>query len=311
MTMDGDNRDRALEVLIADNDWDTCLLIKDSLGGDSFAVCTICTTVQQVECLRRESRFDLCVLDVRFADGVDQLSRLLAIVASRWPNAIVCVLSNYLGDIDGYDKERVNVLVQKPLFLLDPSMFRSKLIEGALASDVSTSPPWQRFIRVLTSLDKSDGTAERFHMSEAKTRIAFDVFLSHNSKDKPTVRTLGEALKRRGLRVWLDEWELVPGHPWQEALEDIIKTTGAAAVLVGPDGFGPWEIPEMRGCLSEFVRRRLPVIPVLLPGAAVRPELPLFLSQFTWVDLRDGLTHDGLDQLEWGITGRNPKKAGS
>ena len=48
------------------------------------------------------------------------------------------------------------------------------------------------------------------------------------------------------------------------------------------------------------------MIPVLLPGAARQPELPLFLTQFTWVDLRLGLTDPGLDRLEWGITGIKP-----
>lgn len=134
----------------------------------------------------------------------------------------------------------------------------------------------------------------------------FDVFLSHNSKDKPAVRQLAEILKTRGLTVWLDEWELVPGRPWQEALEEIIQTANSAAVLVGKDGLGPWEIPEMRGCLSEFVKRRIPVIPVLLPNAPQQPVLPLFLTQFTWVDLRGGLTDVGIDRLQWGITGSKP-----
>jgi nucleotide-binding universal stress UspA family protein len=77
------------------------------------------------------------------------------------------------------------------------------------------------------------------------------VFLSHNSKDKPLVLRLANALRKRGLKVWLDAWELVPGHPWQDALEEIIGSVGAAAVLVGKDGMGPWEIPEMRGCLTQ------------------------------------------------------------
>ncbi|HEX7183933.1 MAG TPA: SUMF1/EgtB/PvdO family nonheme iron enzyme [Thermoanaerobaculia bacterium] len=138
---------------------------------------------------------------------------------------------------------------------------------------------------------------------------SFDVFLSHNSKDKPAVRELAEALRARGLKVWLDEWELVPGRPWQEALEEIIQSTRSAAVLVGKDGLGPWEIPEMRACLSQFVRRRIPVIPVLLSGASQEPELPLFLQEFTWVDLRGGLTEAGLDQLAWGITGKKRRQA--
>jgi tetratricopeptide (TPR) repeat protein len=134
----------------------------------------------------------------------------------------------------------------------------------------------------------------------------FDVFLSHNSRDKPAVRQIAQALKDRGLRVWLDEWELVPGRRWIPALEKALETTKAAAVMVGESGFGRWEQPEYEGSLSEFVDRGIPVIPVLLPGAPEKPKLPLFLKGFTWVDLREGLTTDGLDRLVWGITGKNP-----
>jgi tetratricopeptide (TPR) repeat protein len=138
-------------------------------------------------------------------------------------------------------------------------------------------------------------------------KAAFDVFLSHNSKDKPEVRKIAEALRDgRGLKVWLDEWELPPGIPWQDELENIIRTVRSAAVLVGKDGLGPWEIPEMRACLSEMVSRKLRVIPVLLPDAPAKPDLPLFLAQNTWVDLRGGINDEGLDRLQWGITGKKP-----
>ncbi len=136
----------------------------------------------------------------------------------------------------------------------------------------------------------------------------FDVFLSHNSKDKPVVRQIAEALKGRELRVWLDEWELVPGRRWIPELEKAIQTTKTAAVMVGESGFGRWEQPEYEAALSEFVNRGLPVIPVLLPGAPEKPTLPLFLTGFTWVDLRGGPTEEGLDRLEWGITGRKPNR---
>ncbi len=138
--------------------------------------------------------------------------------------------------------------------------------------------------------------------------LGFDVFLSHNGRDKPAVKGIGKALKARGLKPWLDEWELVPGRPWQEALEEIILTVRSSAVFVGRDGLGPWEIPEMRASLSECVRRGLPVIPVLLPGASEQPALPLFLTQYTWVDFRAGVSDEILDRLEWGITGVKPVK---
>lgn len=134
----------------------------------------------------------------------------------------------------------------------------------------------------------------------------FNVFLSHNGNDKPIVMELGKKLKKRGLHVWLDAWELVPGRPWQPPIEEIIKTAHSAVVCIGRDGIGPWEDVEMRACLSEFVARNLPVIPALLPNACKEPELPLFLKGFTWVDLRDGINDESLDLLQWGVTGVKP-----
>jgi hypothetical protein len=146
---------------------------------------------------------------------------------------------------------------------------------------------------------------------ESHMAMSFHVFLSHNSKDKPAVKQLGTELKERGLNPWLDEWELRPGLGWQDALEDIIKTCQSAAICVAENGIGPWEDPEMKALLRRFVNEKksgniLPIIPVLLPGAPAKVRLPLFLEEYTWVDLRNGLTKEGLDMLIWGITGKKP-----
>jgi hypothetical protein len=116
---------------------------------------------------------------------------------------------------------------------------------------------------------------------------AYHTFLCHNSADKPAVRDVNERLLRAGLRTWLDEDELPPGLPWQDELERAISDVRSALVFVGASGFGPWQSPEMRAFLDEFVRRRCPVIPALLPGSADAPDLPILLRQMTWVDLRE------------------------
>jgi len=135
---------------------------------------------------------------------------------------------------------------------------------------------------------------------------AFHVFLSHNSKDKPLVREIAARLVSAGLKPWLDVDELRPGLPWQDGLEEAMRTTGAAAVFLGGHGVGSWQKPEIRVCLSQMVESGQPVIPVLLPGAPDNPQLNLFLRQITWVDLRQGLTEEGLNGLIWGITGVKP-----
>jgi nucleoside phosphorylase len=138
------------------------------------------------------------------------------------------------------------------------------------------------------------------------SRETYDVFLCHNSADKPVVRQLRDALKERQVRTWFDEDQLIPGRPWQEALEQAIKSIGAAAICVGASGFGPWQNQEMRAYIQQFVNRTAAVIPVLLPDVTQVPELPVFLQEFTWVDLRDGLSGNGLHRLICGIRGTPP-----
>jgi len=79
----------------------------------------------------------------------------------------------------------------------------------------------------------------------------YDVFLSHNSQDKPTVERLARRLTdEASLRPFLDKWHLVPGEPWQEALEEALDRSRTCAVFIGPRGISPWEHEEMRSALS-------------------------------------------------------------
>lgn len=136
---------------------------------------------------------------------------------------------------------------------------------------------------------------------------AFDVFLCHNSADKPAVRRIGEELKQRGILPWLDVEELPPGMPWIPLLEQQIHQIRAAAVCVGSAGIGPWQEQEIMGFLRAFVKRGVPVIPVVLADAMTTPELPVFLSSMTWVDFRR-VDLDPMERLVWGITGLRPDR---
>lgn len=130
----------------------------------------------------------------------------------------------------------------------------------------------------------------------------FDVFLCHNSEDKTEVKEIGKKLKEHGILPWLDEWELQPGLPWQDELEKVLEQIKSAAVFIGKDGIGPWQQQELSAFLREFVDRKCPVIPVLLPNAPKKPNLPIFLKGMTWSDFRKDKPNP-LEQLIWGITG--------
>jgi hypothetical protein len=50
----------------------------------------------------------------------------------------------------------------------------------------------------------------------------YHAFLSRNGADKPLGEKLAEELEKRGLSCWLDKCNLVPGDPWQPAIEQAL-----------------------------------------------------------------------------------------
>jgi hypothetical protein len=137
---------------------------------------------------------------------------------------------------------------------------------------------------------RSDVLDQVSELNETKSQQItnqFDVFLCHNSTDKTAVRQLNQSLLSEGLRTWFDEDQIQPGMIWQSELEKAIPRVRGCAVCVGPAGEGPWQEVERRAFISEFVQRGLRVIPVILPGCTSVPELPIFLRQFMWSDLRE------------------------
>ncbi len=71
--------------------------------------------------------------------------------------------------------------------------------------------------------------------------LDFDVFLSHNSQDKPQVEQIiaKRLVSEAQLQPFLDKWHLVPGDEWQGELTNALERSATVAVFFGPSGNGP------------------------------------------------------------------------
>jgi hypothetical protein len=121
----------------------------------------------------------------------------------------------------------------------------------------------------------------------------FDVFVSHNSKDRSEVLKLVTKLKDLGINPWLDAWQLVAGEPWLPAIERALGECSVCAVVIGPHGLGNVHEDEMWVALQRSIEskrdgRRFRVIPILLPKCkrGDRTLLPTFLTANTWVEFQ-------------------------
>ena len=138
------------------------------------------------------------------------------------------------------------------------------------------------------------------------------VFLSYNSADKPVVEKLAHRLIKEGIEPWLDKWNLIPGEPWQEAIEEALYRCTTCVVFWGPSGVGPWQNEEMRAAIDRRAHEgqgNFRVIPVLLPGAerGERSRMPTFLVATTWVEFHRTLEDEAaIHRLVCGIRGIEP-----
>lgn len=139
----------------------------------------------------------------------------------------------------------------------------------------------------------------------------FDVFLAHNSKDKPSVRYIYQNLKDRGLNPWLDIEEIPPGTSHQVAIQRAIEQVKTAAICIGQEGLGQWQGLELKALITQCVTKGIPVIPVLLPGVTKIPMNLLFLKEFNRVEFIHINDDNAFRRLEWGITQTKPTEARS
>ena len=103
--------------------------------------------------------------------------------------------------------------------------------------------------------------------------FTYDVFLSHNSRDKPRVRRLAERLKEAGLRVWFDDWVIKPGDDIYLAIERGLEAARVQVLCLSPAALG-----------SEWVTLERSTVLFRDPTNAGRRFVPLLLADCTLPD---------------------------
>jgi WD40 repeat protein len=117
------------------------------------------------------------------------------------------------------------------------------------------------------------------------TNFSFDVFLSHNSRDKARVRRLAERLRGAGVRVWFDEWVIRPGDDIYLNVERGLEAARTLVLCLSPAALGSdWVGLERSTVLfrdpSNAARR---FIPLLLADC----DLPDAIRRYKYVDFRE------------------------
>ena len=134
----------------------------------------------------------------------------------------------------------------------------------------------------------------------------FDVFLCYHSVDTAWVARLKTALEDKGVKVWLDSEQILPGDRFAEALERGLQASRSVALIVSAGSLhSNWVNDEYYRALglANASSHGLRLIPVLIESVS----LPGFLSTRSWADFRDPSRFDeSLVRLYRGITSTRP-----
>ncbi|NJL83696.1 MAG: hypothetical protein HC890_13470 [Chloroflexaceae bacterium] len=148
--------------------------------------------------------------------------------------------------------------------------------------------------------------------------MEFDVYLAHNSVDRLQVRKIAEKLRQRGLKPWLEEEQIDPElaarsetyyscpaavdvgqpNPLSESIfglttitcsgitdpQQALPPVKSAAVFLGSVGLGKWQAAQLLSLTNQFIKQRIPVISVLLPGVSRISNHLSILRPFPRVD---------------------------
>jgi formylglycine-generating enzyme required for sulfatase activity len=120
------------------------------------------------------------------------------------------------------------------------------------------------------------------------------VFLSHSSDDKESVRRLAEDLKRTGIEVWLDEWEIRVGDRITQKIQEGLKRTDYLALWLTREAVdSQWVETEWQ---SKYATEIAGGSAIILPLLAEDCDIPPLLRDKRYADFRNNY-NNGLKEL--------------
>lgn len=109
-------------------------------------------------------------------------------------------------------------------------------------------------------------------------------FISYSSQDRFVARRIAYDLQSRGIEVWMDEFEILPGDSIVEKIAEGIRTSEYLIVLISKNSVGSsWVRKEFE---MAFERNREASERRLIPVRVDDTPVPPYLAGVQYVDLR-------------------------
>lgn len=133
------------------------------------------------------------------------------------------------------------------------------------------------------------------------------VFLSHAKEDKDRfVIEFGRKLRDKGIDVWLDKWEMLPGDSLIDKIfEEGLKNAEAIIIVLSKYSANkPWVREELNAGIMKKISKGTKIIPVLIDNC----DVPESLKSTLWERITDLSSYkENLDRIVAAIYGQTSK----
>ena len=141
-------------------------------------------------------------------------------------------------------------------------------------------------------------------------KLPIKIFISHASEDKERfVLKFAEYLLCKGIDVWLDKWEMLPGDSLiQKIFEEGIKNASAVIIVLSKNSISKkWVKAELNTAIIKHINTDSKLIPIILDNLK-RNELPEALQDTVWETISDTNNFSqNADRIVASLTGQKTK----
>ena len=124
--------------------------------------------------------------------------------------------------------------------------------------------------------------------------MAYEVFISHSTKDKIAADAVVAHLERSGLRCWCAPRDIVPGASWAKSIVQAISECRVMVVIFSANANSS---DHIRREVEAAVRHGTAVIPLRIENVLPQGDLEYFLSSSHWMDAVSAPLERHFDQL--------------
>ena len=110
------------------------------------------------------------------------------------------------------------------------------------------------------------------------TPPAVTAFVSYSRTDSEFALRLAQDLKAADASIWLDQLDIPPGKPWDDAIEEALNNTTYILVILSPEAVRSKNVKDeidfaLRASKTIGSLHRVCQCPRLVPGTQLRPYL--------------------------------------